>query len=193
MKKQSFILIVILFLVITGIIACESKSPEERLGENNINEESYKILTPCEQINIFSEIGFEFVDVDHAEVLMPGWVYKELQNNSAEINSDCIKRELLRYFSLVEESQNPYFYRDTSLKIHSLFYLSESLGLLRDPEINTLLRATVCEEKIQYSQRFFLIYYFTQKDDLPTYIANSRPEDLPANMEKLRLEICSDS
>lgn len=183
MKKQSFILITISFLFTTVITACENKTPKDRLNEININKESYKALPPCEQIRIFAEIGFEFVDVDHAEVLMPGWIFKfkEVLKNSTEINSNCIEQELLSYFSLIEETQNSYSYRDTSLKIHSLFYLSEDLGLLRDPEINALLRATVCEEKVQYSGRLLFIYYFTQENDLP--------ED----MEEQKLEVCSNS
>jgi hypothetical protein len=177
-----------LSLIIIGLNACDGKSVEERLSGIDINEESYKILTPCEQINIFAEIGSEYLDIDHGDVLMPSWMYQEIKDNPTDINSDCIERELLNYFSLIEQSPNSY--QDTSLKIHSLFYLSETLGLLKDPGINDLLKDAVCEEKILYSRIFLLTYYFTQHKDLPAYVSNSTHEDLPKNMEKLKVDIC---
>lgn len=179
-----------------GIIACGFKPPEERLSEIKINEESYKLLSPCEQINIFAEIGSEYVYIDHWVVLMTDWVYQEIQSNPIDINSECIEQELSKNFLILEQpniEKSKGFYKHTSLKIHSLFYLSEVLGILKDPNINFLLKNTVCEQKIQYSQRIFLKYYFTQKDDLPDYINNSNPENLYENMEKLRTETCENS
>jgi hypothetical protein len=192
---KNFIFISFLIFIL-GINACGIKPPEERLSEININEESYKVLPPCNQIAIFAEIGSEYIDIDHYAMFLPGWMYKEILNNPINVNSACVEQELSKNFLRIEQleiEKSRTIYKNISLRIHSLFFLSKELGILKEPNINIFLKSSVCEENILYSQTNFLTYYFTQKDDLPDYINNSTPEDLPENMKKLKIEICENS
>lgn len=191
MKKHACQLVLFFFLFAVGITACKNKSSEERLSEINLNEETYKLLDPCEQINVFAEIGSGYLDIGHMFVNMPNWVYQIIENNEKDINSNCIETQILKYFSDIEQDKD--LFNKTSLKIHSLFYLSDFLNLLRDPNINYMLKTAVCEKRVLYFERLIAPYYFTQKMDLPAYIVDSKSEDLPENMEKLRLEICGNS
>ena len=131
MKYQLLKLILVIVLM-TNIAACINThgTPEDALKDLGLEEESFSRLPVCEQIKIFAEVGYDFMDIDHGSVGNPSWMYDELRKHDVEVISTCIKSQILEYISLID--QNPDVYKEGSLKIHALIYLSESLGLVKN-------------------------------------------------------------
>ncbi len=183
--KKYLIPLTLWMMLFVSMTACKSQTttPEELLKIMDLDEKSYSQFTPCEQINTFAEVGYQFMDVEHMYVNLPSWVYDTIREHGMEINAACINRQISRYLAAIDE--NPTVYKDTSLKIHSLIYLSISLDLLTNLDIINALRTVVCEKKILDYENFTVTYFLTKANQLPSYFLG-KPEDL----DRLWVEAC---
>jgi hypothetical protein len=184
MKKLLFTLL-LLSIVSTQLIACTPKeeTPEDVLQRMQLDSQAYDKLSACQQIEIFAEVGYKFMDIDHMYVNVPKWIYESIRKHGAHVNASCIKGSILKYFTVIGE--NPVQQEESSLKIHALIYLASSLDLLTDQDIIDMLKLIVCERKILDSENFTVIYFLTKSRELPSSFTG-KPEDL----EQLQIEAC---
>jgi len=184
MKHYSLRLILLIVLC-ANFVACTNnrETPEDVLENLGLEEASFSRLPACEQIKVFAEVGYEFMDIEHGSVGNPSWMYDELRKNEAEVNAVCIKRHILEYISAIDQNRD--LYKADSLKIHALIYLSVSLGLVTNPDITDSLKIIVCDDQVKlHDENFTVIYYLTQRDKLPTYV------NMPDGLDRLQEEVC---
>ena len=184
MKNHLLPLMVLLILLI-ALAACTStqKTFEDALKELNLDENSYTKLPDCEQIRIFAEVGYQFMDTEHMYVNVPRWMYDSIKQHETKINASCISEQILKYLLVIDNDANQY--KTTSLKIHALIYLSKSLELIADQDIIKTLESLVCEKRILNYENFIVTYFLAKTPSLPSYFSG-KPEDL----NKLWIEAC---
>ena len=183
--KKCLLLLVLLAALFTNLVSCsrKEKTPEEVLTEKKLDKTSFSKLSACEQVEMFAEVGYQFMDLDHMYVNVPSWVYDSIKRHEAEVNVPCIKDQILKYLANIEE--NPAQKKDVSLKIHALIYLSNSLDFLANPDIVNTLELLVCQKKIWAYESFIVSYYLTKSKELPSFFTG-KPEDL----DRLWIEEC---
>ena len=104
MNKKNTIIIagVIILLVAWSLISSKTETQEDMLKRLQINESSFSKLPLCSQINIFSEVGSKFIDMDHGNVNAPKWMYDAIKKNDENTIAECIKEEVDRNLEAIK-------------------------------------------------------------------------------------------
>ena len=68
-----------------------TKTPEEMLQNLGVgSKDDYAQLSTCDQIEIYSIVGAEFLDLEYATTWVPTWLDEELSKNPELEISNCI-------------------------------------------------------------------------------------------------------
>ncbi len=183
--KKYFLLLILLAALSTSLISCsqKEKTPEDVLAEVKIDKSSFHKLSACQQIKVFAEVGYQFMDIDHMYVNVPSWMFDSINNHGAQVNATCIKEQILKYLADIDQNQTQK--KEASLKVHALIYLSDKLDLLTNEDIVNTIELTICQKKIWDYESFIVTYYLTKSNQLPSYFSG-KPEDL----NRLWIEEC---
>lgn len=167
-----YIYCIVSMCILTSCNALTTKpvqSPEKLLQSFGIDEPSeFASLSTCEQIKIYTEIGSQFLDIDHAVAIVPSWVNDEISNQPKSIVSVCIAEQgelLLGQLRGTYDTEN----MNNVYKIHSLIYLAADLEIINNNQIEQFVLAAICDERVYYRERIAILYYGLTQPDLQNF------------------------
>ena len=153
------------------------KTPEDALKSLGIqNQSDFSVLVPCQQVEVYSKVGAEFLDIDHMTPLVPEWMGRELSKQSLDEITICIAEQgelLLHELGNNLNSEN----KLKTFRIHALIYLSRDLKIVKNFQVERFILSALCKENLSYRENIAILYYVADGQDIynfpaPTEIIN---------------------
>lgn len=170
-------LFIMLYLPISPGIA------QEILKRENYSPQDVPLLTDCEKVEKFVEVGSNWLDIHHRIVLGPTWLHQSLEKIPQDSLIDCFQEQVVEQEASINASNKP---NEVAVrKLHALIFEAKRLGILRQPELLNQLRIIACNRDIDYFGELTLEYYTTSNNKAPPYDYYS-----DEGKEELHKEVC---
>ncbi len=174
----------LLALGVFVLMGCTPSKPtqDEVLHGLSLDAAAYSAMPTCQQIRVYADFGAHFLDTDHMLALTPSWMDEVIESQPKDQAAQCIADEGLYRLRLLAGGLNSI--EDTSRSVSALIYKANQLKLVSDPQVEQLLDAAVCRNRLNYESSLVLIYYYGKFKQPPPYAAES---DV---LQRMRSDLC---
>lgn len=146
-----------------------AKSQEDILHDMEINNPGdFAALDPCKQIKIYTEVGYQFLSLDHNKVIVPTWMDSEIAKQPKETVMDCI---IIQGENLLNQLSSTYTFENEkrSLKIHALIYKANDLHIIGYDGMQQFVLSAMCNKNLYYRESISIIYYASTETDYQNF------------------------
>lgn len=142
------------------------RTPQDALQDLGIeNQNQFSLLNTCQQVEVFSKVGAEFLDIDHATALVPSWMYEEISKQPSDEVASCIVEKGELALSQLGSANNTEK-ESKALNVHALIYLAADLNLSRETKVKNFILTSMCNKDIIYRGSIGMYYYVIDEQDV---------------------------
>lgn len=146
--------------------AFPKRTPQDALQDLGIeNQNQFSLLNICQQVEVFSKVGAEFLDIDHATALVPSWMYEEISKQPSDEIASCIVEQGELALSQLDNA-NIIEKESIARNVHALIYLAADLNLSRESMVKNFILASMCDKNIIYRESIAMYYYVIDEQDI---------------------------
>jgi hypothetical protein len=172
--------LIVFMIIVVMLASCNRKTSQDQLLHdlNADTIEQFSSLSTCKQVEVYTIVGSEYLDIDHMVALVPTWMNDVLSRQSPQVIVGCIAEQGQKLLS--EWNDDPSQYEKNSFKMHALIYKAIELHLLDKPEIENLVQTLICETSILDKGRLDIFFYTRKHPGLANY----------PSVDKMEIDLC---
>lgn len=165
---------IIIFLLSIILSACQFNLPssEEFLNKNGVTKETYIKLNLCQQLDIVTRFGFNYIDEDHSVIIFPSWTKDNFTKpNLVDDLLICFKNN---YDNLIEGTANANGNEnEVRGQIKTTLYLLIELKLMKEPIAKEIYFDAICNRNITDDLSLLDFYYYINFSNFPDKISKT--------------------
>lgn len=121
---------------------------EDYLKLSGVDEQTFRAVDACRQVEIYALVGGRYLDREHATVNIPHWVHEEINEMDKQQLVTCLVSEGERQLQILLNT--PSRQKAVSFSIHALLYKAFDLNLHNEPEVVSFAKEAICGSNILY-------------------------------------------